>query len=169
MITAGRLAIAALLAAMLAAPLAHSSDFPGVWSGSLSGDGWDGTMDWFVTSQGSPSANSIDGEFHWLSSVSDWAGCRASGVGYPCNTTWSGSITGGGTGIDILGIGGTNYIATLSGNTLSGTWSYPAGPGYPAGNGIWEVTSVPEPSILSLLCIGLVVGLACARRRHSAR
>jgi PEP-CTERM motif-containing protein len=158
---------ALLLASVLGASLAHASDFPGTWTGSLSGDGWDATMNWFITAQGSPTADSISGDWLWLSSASDWAGCTASGIGYPCTSTWKGSVTGAGTGIDILGIGGTTYIATLSGNTLSGTWSYPAGPGYPAGNGVWHVTEVPEPATLALLATA-IVGLGL-RRRRSAR
>jgi hypothetical protein len=116
-------------------------------------------MDMVVTSE---IGATLTGNFVWLTSPGDWAGCAS----YPCvGHDWaSATITGGGTGVDILGIDGYQYLASLSGDgdTLSGTVVSPTGRDF----GTWSVTlNVPEPATLALLGLG-VAGIGAMRIRR---
>jgi hypothetical protein len=103
----------------------------------------------------SESGTSISGDWDWLSGQS--AGCPR----VPCTTTWSGTINSSGQ-LSIVGQFGDDYIASLVGNTLSGTFVGPDG-GDTRGYGTWDVTRAPEispaaaVSALTLLVGGLLV------------
>jgi hypothetical protein len=153
-----RIAIVSVVCA-LSASAAWGDSFVGTWSGELTDTAFlypgPTIMDMVVTSE---SGTTLTGHFDWISSPGDWAGCAS----YPCTGhVWkSGTITGGGTGVDIIGIDGYNYVATLSGDTLSGTFLSPSGHDF----GDWSVTrNAPEPATLSLLGLGLA-GIGFARR-----
>jgi hypothetical protein len=106
----------------------------------------------------------ISGDFDWLSGPAN--GCTKD----PCMTTWSGTISPTGQ-LSIVGQYGDDYLGTLVGNTISGTFSGPNG-GNVAGYGTWDVTKAPEispaaaVSALTLLVGGLLV---VGDRRRSFR
>lgn len=101
--------------------------------------------------------STISGDFDWLSGVEN--GCPKD----PCTTTWTGTISSGGqVTISLVGQLGVDYAATITGNTLTGTFTGPNG-GNQAGYGNWDVTKAPEispaaaVSALTLLLGGLLV------------
>ena len=105
----------------------------------------------------------ISGDWDWL--TGDSAGCPKG----PCTTTWAGTINPNGQ-LSIVGQFGDDYVASLAGNGLSGTFTGPKG-GNVAGYGTWDVTRVPEispastASALTLLLGGLLVLTGRDRRR----
>jgi hypothetical protein len=107
----------------------------------------------------------ISGDFDWLSGSSD--GCPRD----PCTTTWSGTISSTGQ-VSLAGEFGYDYVGSLVGNTISGTFTGSAQtPGY----GTWTVSTATAPEIapgsaasaLTLLLGGLLV-LTGRRSRMSA-
>jgi len=129
----------------------------GAWTGTLDDSlpGYHTILNLTLTSLG---GTSISGTFQWLASEGDWAGCGVEN--YPCySSPKSGVITGDGTGIDLVGIQGYEYKATLSpdGSTLSGTFQGPTGD-----SGTWTVTrGTTQPlssSLIDPISAGLVNG-----------
>ncbi len=111
-------------------------------------------------------AGEISGTFTALTQTSDWTGCSA----LPCSWDWSGTVTGGGSGIDIYGVGSYEYLGNLSSNgeMLTGTYEGPTGPGVtPTDFGTWTASRVPEPATLWLFGIGLAALRLLGRRRRA--
>src|SRR3974390_827292 len=88
---------------LLAASLpAGASSVAGSWDMTLadSNPSWGGVtglLDIWATTTG----GAHTGTFTALTQTDNWTGCAT----LPCTWNWSGSTTGGGTGIDIVGVG----------------------------------------------------------------
>jgi hypothetical protein len=158
----------AWVAALMFTPLAaNAASLLGNWNLSVSDSvptlgGFTGVMDF----QSQSPAGDISGTFTALTQTSDWTGCSA----LPCSWDWSGTVTGGGSGIDIYGVGSYEYLGNLSSNgeMLTGTYQGPTGPGVtPTDFGTWTASRVPEPATLWLFGIGLAALRLLGRRRRA--
>ena len=98
-----------------------SVDLSGTWSGQYSGTPYAGnfTLDWTQT------GSSLQGSIQ----VSDPAGDHYS---------ISGTVTG--SSIQFGAVGGVTYTGTVSGDSMSGTWSIPGLSGGSLGGGSWNAT-----------------------------
>jgi hypothetical protein len=154
-------ALAGMLAGAISANAGTDPDILGTWTGTHenldpnnSSYGQINPMLFVVQSE---VGSSISGDWNWLSG--DANGCTRS----PCTTTWSGTITSTGQ-LDVVGEFGDDYVASLIGNTISGTFSGPES-GNTAGYGTWTVSMTQAPEIssgsaasaLTLLLGGLMV------------
>jgi hypothetical protein len=154
-------ALAATLTGAISANAGTVPDVLGTWTGTHenqdpnnSSYGQINPMLFVVQSE---TGDSISGDWNWLSG--DANGCTRT----PCTTTWTGTISATGQ-LDVVGEFGDDYVATLVGSTISGTFTGPDG-GNTAGYGTWTVSMTRAPEIssgsaasaLTLLLGGLMV------------
>jgi hypothetical protein len=110
----------------------------------------------------SESGDSIGGEWDWLNGAA--AGCQQD----PCTTTWSGTINSSGQ-LSIVGQYGVDYVGSLSGNSISGTFTGPSSRPN-SGYGVWSVTSAPEIDPTSAFsAVTLLLGGCFVLRGRRAR
>ena len=156
---ASLLIISGLFAAANVATADAAPDILGTWTGTHANtdpaNSAFGQVNPMVFVVQSEVGTTISGDWDWLSGQA--AGCPM----VPCITTWSGTINSSGQ-LSIVGQFGDDYIGSLVGNTLSGTFVGPNG-GNNRGFGTWDVARAPEispaaaVSALTLLVGGLLV------------
>jgi len=160
--------LAGLLATSNVAMADSAPDIVGTWTGTHENtdpaNSTYGEENPFVFLVQSEVGSEISGDFDFLGGKTP--GCSSD----PCTTSWTGTITASGqVSVNITGQFGDEYLGTLVGDTLSGTFTGPNG-GKGGDYGVWSVTSAPEISpvsatgALTLLFGGLLVLTGRSRR-----